>query len=452
VLAFFVVPWLSLPHLSVPCLAVAPLPFVTRCRVPRSLESVTSVRPGAEVDPRDAGVDPAAIARIWSAVENLYRSGIHPAIALCVRHHGKVLIDRAIGHAAGNGPDDPPDFPTTPATPDTPFGLLSATKAVTAMIVHLLDQRNLLRLDDPVCEYIPEFGLRSKQWITLRHVLTHRAGLPNLPVGALDLDLLHRPEEILRILCEMPVVWRPGRQLAYHAVTGGFILGEVVRRVTGKTIRELHDEALRRPLRLRWMRYGVEPDDLDQIAINYFTGLPPLPPVSTVLRRALGVDFKAATAISNDPRFLCAIVPAGSMVASADDLSRFYQLLLNGGELDGVRIFDRRTVRRATAEQSYLEFDFTLGLPLRYGTGFMLGGTYLSFYGPDTRHAFGHLGFTNVVGWADRERQVAGALLTSGKPLFHPALYYLFDLMRQIGLACPKVPRRGVDVTAGEAA
>jgi CubicO group peptidase (beta-lactamase class C family) len=140
------------------------------------------------------------------------------------------------------------------------------------------------------------------------------------------------------------------------------------------------------------------------------------------------------------------------MVASADDLSRFYQLLLNGGELDGVRIFDRRTVRRATAEQSYLEFDFTLGLPLRYGTGFMLGGTYLSFYGPDTRHAFGHLGFTNVVGWADRERQVAGALLTSGKPLFHPALYYLFDLMRQIGLACPKVPRRGVDVTAGEAA
>lgn len=397
------------------------------------------MRAGAEVDPRVIGVDPGGVRRIWRAAENLYQSGIHPAIALCVRRYGAVLIDRAIGHASGNGPGDPPEAPKVPVTPDTPFGMLSAAKAVTAMIIHLLDQRNMLRLDDPVCEYLPAFGVADKRWITIRHVLAHRAGLPMPPAGAMDLELLGVPERITQILCEMPLASHPGRQLAYHAVTGGFILGEIVRRVTGESIRDVHDQAIRRPLGLRWLRYGVDPADLGLIATNYFTGFPALPPVSTILRRALGVGFEEAVAMSNDPRFLCGVVPSASMVTTANELSRFYQLLLNGGELDGVRIFDRRTIRRATAEQSYLEFDFTLGLPLRYGMGFMLGGRYLSFYGPDTEHAFGHLGFTNVISWADPERQVAAALMTSGKPLFHPALYHAFDLLRQIGLACSKV-------------
>jgi len=125
-------------------------------------------------------------------------------------------------------------------------------------------------------------------------------------------------------------------------------------------------------------------------------------------------------------------------VATADEFSRFYQLLLDGGTLDGVRVFDPRTIRRATSEQSYLEMDFTLGLPFRYGMGFMLGAQWLSLYGPDTLHAYGHLGFTNVICWADPERDIAAALMTSGKPFIYPELYYLFELLRQIGLACPK--------------
>lgn len=412
--------------------------LATLSRVPPA-ESVTTVRPAVEVDPRDVGVAPEAVRRMWAAVERLYGSGIHPAIALCVRRHGQVLLDRAIGHAAGNGPTDPEDAPRTLATPDTPFGLLSATKAVTAMVVHLLDQWNMLRLDDPVCEYIPGFGVRGKRWITIRHVLTHRAGLPQPPREALDLGLLDDPEAIVRVLCAMPLASRPGRQLAYHAISGGFILGEVVRRVTGVSIRAVHDAAVRRPLGLRWMRYGIPARDLPAVAVNHFTGFPALPPISLALRRALGVDFYEAIDISNDPRFLTGVVPAASMVATADELCRYFQLLLNDGVLGGVRVFEPRTVRRATAEQSYLEFDLTLGVPLRYGMGFMLGGRYLSFFGPDTPHAFGHLGLTNVVAWADPERQVAVALLTSGKPLFHPALYHAWDLLRQIGQGCPKV-------------
>jgi CubicO group peptidase (beta-lactamase class C family) len=108
-----------------------------------------------------------------------------------------------------------------------------------------------------------------------------------------------------------------------------------------------------------------------------------------------------------------------------------------------MEVFEPRVIRRATQEHSYLEFDLTLVLPLRYGMGFMLGGKYLSLYGPDTQNAFGHLGFTNIISWADPDRQIAGTLMTSGKPLVYPELYYLHNLMWQIGTACPKTePRR----------
>ncbi len=413
-------------------------PLTTTCRVPEDLESVTAIRRAAEVPPHTLDVPPGAVDRIWKAVERLYASGTHPAIQLCVRYRGQVLLDRAIGHTAGNGPDDPPNAPKTAVTPETPFNIFSASKAITAMLVHLLDQRGLIRLDDRVCEYIPEFGVRNKQWITIRHVLTHRAGLPNLPPAATDLDNLADPEKILQIMCDAEPVSRAGRQLAYHAMSGGFILAEVVRRVTGRQIGTVLAEEIARPLGFRWMRYGVRRRDLKRVALNYFTGPPPLPPLSTILGRALGVPFRDAATWANDPRFLLGVVPSGNLVATADEVSRFYQLLLNGGELGGVRIFDPRTIHRATSEQSYLEIDLNLGLPFRYAMGFMLGSKYLSVYGPDTEYAFGHIGFTNIVNWADPERHVAAALLTSGKPLVYPEIYYVWDIARQIGAACAK--------------
>jgi CubicO group peptidase (beta-lactamase class C family) len=421
------------------------LPCVRRARIPRDLAEVTTIRTARETDPRAVGANPDGIAGVWKAVERLYASGIHPAIQLCVRRHGRVLIDRAIGHASGNGPDDAPDAPKVLVTPDTPFCSLSASKAVTAMMVHLLDQENLIRLDDPICEYIPEFGVHGKEWITIRHVLAHRAGIPNLPPQVMRLEHLDELDEVMDILCEAEPVSRAGRQLAYHAVTGGFVLGELVHRVTRRSIRQVLDDAVRRPLGFRWLSYGVAAADVPWVATNYVTGPPVLPPFSYLFRRGLGVGFHEAVAMSNDPRFLTGLVPAANVVATADEFSRFYQLLLDGGTLDGVRVFDPRTIRRATSEQSYLEFDFTLGLPFRYGMGFMLGAQWLSLYGPDTLHAFGHLGFTNVVCWADPERDVAAALMTSGKPFIYPELYYLFDVLRQIGVACPKAHgERGV--------
>jgi CubicO group peptidase (beta-lactamase class C family) len=173
--------------------------LITRAPIPRSIESVTSIAADREVDPGLVGVERAGVDAIWRAIETLYRDGLHPAIQLCVRRRGQVLIDRAIGYAHGAGPHDPPDGVKIPVTPETPFNTFSASKAVTAMVIHLLDQQHLLHLDDPVCEYIPEFAAHGKRWVTIRHVLTHRAGIPNVPPEAMRLELLEEPNEILRV-------------------------------------------------------------------------------------------------------------------------------------------------------------------------------------------------------------------------------------------------------------
>ena len=415
------------------------IPYLNLIDVPADLPAVTT-RSDAEVPPRGVGVDPAAVAHIWDGIEAFYRSGLQPSIQICVRRHGEVILDRAIGHASGNGPADPPESRKVLATPDTPYCIFSASKAVTAMVIHLLDQMHLLHVSDRVTEYIPEFGRHGKHRITIEHVLTHRAGIPNLPPNELNLDNLAHPERFVEILCDAEPTWAPGRRLAYHAATGGFILAEIARRVTGKSIAQLLTQHILRPLGFRWMSYGVKARDVQRVALSYFTGPPLLPPLAALSRRALGIDFADVPALSNDPRYLRAVVPSGNVVATANELSRFFQLLLNEGELAGVRIFAPRPLPRATSAQSYLEFDLTLAVPIRYSMGFMIGGLY--FFGPDTSRAFGHLGFINLLGWADPDRQVSAAIMTSGKPFFFPELYFLYEIMRRVGEACPPTKPR----------
>ena len=183
----------------------------TTSRVTKNLAEVTSRSARGEDDPRAGGVEPEAVEGIWQSVERLYRSGVHPAIQLCIRRRGKVLLDRSIGHARGNGPADPPDAEKVLATTETPFNIYSASKAVTAMVVHLLDQRHEIHLDDTVSYYIPEYAKHGKERITIRQVLTHRAGVPNIPREAIDLDRLNDPAWVLGFLCEAVPLWRPGR-------------------------------------------------------------------------------------------------------------------------------------------------------------------------------------------------------------------------------------------------
>lgn len=411
---------------------------VRRSRVPRDLEAVTRVRAGAEVPARSVGLPADAADQVWAAVERVYRTGIHPGIALCLRRDGEVVLDRAIGHATGNAPGADPDAPSRVLTPDDPFVLASASKAITAMVIHLLDDHGVLHIDDRVCDYIPEFAAHGKQGITIGHVLAHRAGVPNLPREALDLDLLGDHEHVLAQLSAARPIVPPGRWAAYHAVSGGFILGEVVRRVTGRGIDRVLREELLDPLGVTGLGYGVPPDRVDAVVDNHRTGLPVLPPVSTLLERALGLPVDEVTAVLDDPRFLTGVVPAANVVGTADELCRFYEMLRQEGELDGTRVLERRTVHRAVTEQSWMELDLTFGLPIRYGMGFMLGARLLSLFGPSTEHAFGHLGFTNILGWADPERRISGALLTSGKPVLGPHLLAFYDVMRTIATLAPE--------------
>ena len=418
-------------------LALPARPFEALCHVPRDLGEVTTS--GPETPARQVGIGQGAVEGVWRSVESLYRTGLYPAMQICIRRRGEMVLNRAIGHAAGNSPGAPADSPKTPVTPQTPILLFSASKAITAMVIHKLDERRVLHLEDRVSEYIPEFSGHGKEWITLRHVLCHRAGIPNLPPGAMDLDLLETPEHVIELLCAARPVSRPGRSLAYHAVSGGFLLGEVVRRATGKDIRTILREEIQEPLGLRWLNYGVSPIDVLLVARDSFTGPPVLPPFAQLLRRALGVGFLEAVVLSNDPRFRMGIIPSANVVATAEELSAFYECLLNEGELNGVRIFEPRTVRHATAEQSYWELDLTLGLPLRYGLGFMLGGELVSLFGPNTPRAFGHLGFTNIFSWADPERALSVALLTTGKPFLSLHVVQLWLLMGQIGRVFPQI-------------
>lgn len=407
-----------------------------RIRVPADLDAVTDI--GPEADPRDAGMTRDQVEAIWRSARRLYRSGVHPALQLCVRRDGHVVLDRAIGHARGNGPKDAPGAERVPVSTDTPFVIFSASKAITAMVVHLLDQRGVLHIGDRVADYIPEYARHGKDAITIAHVMSHRAGVPNLPGHIMDVDNLSDNDLLVDVLCDARPASRPGKTLAYHAISGGFILGEVVRRVTGENIRTVLDREILAPLGFRFGNYGVAPEDVDLVGRCYATGAPVLPPISTLLERALGKSPDAIVEASNDPRFLTGIIPAGNSVASATELSRFFELLRRGGELDGVRIFEPRTILRARSEQSYREIDFTLGFPTRYGLGFMLGAELLSLFGPSTEQAFGHLGYTNTIGWADPERALSAALVTSGKPILYPELPDVWTLMRRIGRCVPR--------------
>lgn len=415
-----------------------------RIKLPDDLDAVTTG--GPEDDPAPVGVDAAAVERIWHSAVDLYRSGVHPAVQICIRRRGSVILNRAIGHARGNGPQDGPDAQKALATPETPFLIYSGSKAITAMVVHLLHERGVLDIERRVCEYIPGYEEHGKGDITIAHVLSHRAGVPNLPKEAFDLARASDREFLVATLCDARPFARPGRYLAYHAVSGGFILGEVVYRATGQDIRTVLAREILEPLNFRWNNYGVAEADIPQVALNYVTGPPTAPPLSLLLTRALGLGLDELVRSSNDPRFLTAIVPSANLVTTAEELSRFYEIFRAGGRIGHVRIMEPETIRHALTEQSRLEVDLSLGSPTRFSYGLMLGAQMLSLYGLDTQHAFGHLGFTNMLAWADPQRAISVAVMTNGKPILYPELPRFPLLMQRITSEAPKVPRSEMQV------
>lgn len=391
-----------------------------------------------ETDPRGVGLSTQDIEAIWSSVVTFYKAGLHPAIAICIRRRGEIILDRAIGHASGNSPDDPEGTPLVKATPDTLFNFFSGSKAVTAMLIHLLQEEEQLHVDEPVATFIPEFAKRRKHSITIRDVLTHRAGIPATPEEAINLDLLSKPDEIVRAFCDLEPTHRPGSVQAYQAVTSGFILGEIIRRVTGRGIRDFLTDKVREPLGMRDFNYGVAPEDLDRVAVDAFTGPAPTWPYKNLVQVAFGASMRELVDLSNDPRFRTSVAPAANIIATPEEISRFFEALLCGGTYRDTRVFSQRTVARAVEPQVTGQVDRVLMMPIPLSMGFMLGLRSFGFYGPRTANAYGHLGFTNVLGWADPDRDISVALMNTGKPLLSARMVAWLNVTRVIGTRIPR--------------
>jgi CubicO group peptidase (beta-lactamase class C family) len=411
--------------------------------VPRDLAGITTGDSAGEADPADADMNRADVDAVWSGVEDLYRTGIYPGISFCLQRHGRIVLNRAIGHSRGNGPGDADDDEKIPMTPETPVCQYSASKAVTAMLIHLLVERGEIHLADPIAHYIPEFAAHGKQNITIYQMMSHHGGIPTPTPAETDPDILFDHDRFIDLVCGLKPSSAGGRRMAYHAVTGGAILGEIVRRVTGNDIRTFLAENIAKPLGFRYFSYGVSEKDVLRVAKNYATGPPLVYPVSRLVRRALNVSWRDAVRISNDPRFLSAIIPAANLVATAGEMSRFFQLLLNDGELDGVRIFKPLTVRRALVPSDVMKFDGTMIIPMKYSPGMMLGASPIGLWGPYSERAFGHVGFINIFCWADPDRHIAVSLQTTGKCLISTHLIALARLLLIIGRRCRIQGRAG---------
>ncbi len=267
-----------------------------KIRLPVDLDSVTAI--GAE---DHSEIDSAAVDRIWQAARHWYRAGFHPAIQLCIRQHGRVVLNRAIGHGWGNAPSDPPDAEKIAVTPDTPFCVYSAAKGIAATVVHMLVERGVFSLDDRVCDYIPTFTSHGKHRITIRHVMTHSAGLP-FPTGPRpDVTRADDHEYAQQKLGELRPLYRPGLFHMYHALTWGPLMREIVYAATGKEIREILATEILDPLGFRWTNFGVAKQDVALVAPSHATGRPLPPVVAQIFRKAIGGTVHEMIPYTNSP-------------------------------------------------------------------------------------------------------------------------------------------------------
>jgi CubicO group peptidase (beta-lactamase class C family) len=385
-----------------------------KIRVPLDLDSVTAI---GEEDHSD--VDSAAI-------------------QLCIRRHGRVVLNRAIGHGWGNAPTDAPDAEKIPVTTDTPFCVYSAAKGITATVVHMLVDRGVFALDDRVCEYLPTYTSHGKDRTTIRHVLTHSAGVP-FPTGPKpDLKRTDDHEYTQQMLAQLRPQYRPGLVHIYHALTWGPLMREIIYAAAGKDIREILATEILDPLGFRWTNFGVDKTDVPLVAPSHATGRPLPPVIAGIFRKAIGGTVHEMIPYTNTAEFLTTVVPSSNTVSTANEMSRFAEIWHRGGELDGVRVITPETMYGAVQESRRLRPDFAVGLmPARWGTGFNLGTRRFGPFGRNAPAAFGNLGLSNIAIWADPARGMSAGLISSGKPGRDPEARRHTALMDTIAAAIP---------------
>ena len=332
-------------------------------------------------------------------------AGLHHGAQLAVFDGTDLVLDLAGGVTDPDGDE---------TTTDQRHLLFSCTKPYAGVCLHHLRDRGLVAYDDRVVDHWPAFdrGDDRKADVTVRHVLSHQAGLPTTGFETRvaewgDWDAAVEAMEAAELTFE------PGETAAYHALSYGFLVGELVRRVSGPPVEAYAREHVFDPLGMDQTSIGL-PDDVEYEAVATLVGFEPY---DRCRESGAGLELgtKDAAALFNRESIQRAVMPNATGIGTAREMARFYACLANGGELDGVRVLSRETVAAATACQVEVERDATMGVPRRYALGFERAGTVWDKYGTlSPPSVFGHGGLGSVVGWADPDAGLAMAYVTNG--------------------------------------
>jgi CubicO group peptidase (beta-lactamase class C family) len=315
--------------------------------------------------------------------------------ACCIHVHGHPVVDIWGGVTAPGG--------TKPYTADTLQLVASTTKGVVAIAAHMLAQAGKLDFDAPVTLYWPEFGAEGKERMPVRWLFSHRAGLAAID-RPLSLQDVYAWDPVADALAAQRPLWEPGSAHGYHVGTFGWLAGEIIRRVSGKSVGRYLAEQIARPLGLEfWI--GL-PDALTGRVAPLVPPPPPSGPPdvftarlmdpTTLLHRAF-VNPMLLPNTLNEPAFWAAEIPAANGIGTARSISRLYAACI--GEVGGVRLLSPDTLQRAIEVQAAGE-DLVLGYETRYATGFQRSFPFRPMAGEGS---FGHYGMGGSVGFADSE-------------------------------------------------
>jgi CubicO group peptidase (beta-lactamase class C family) len=314
--------------------------------------------------------------RVQEAIDRLVGSGSERGLQVAVYRRGERMVDCVAGVA------DPETG--RPVTPDTPFFSYSIGKGMSSTVVHVLAERGALTYDTPIAELWPEFGAHGKESATVRHALSQSVGTPGLPPDITVEDLCDW-EKMRAIIADVEPWWEPGTRIGYHAITWGYIVGEIVRRATGKPISEVLRMEVAGPLGVAdELFFAVPASEQGRLAQledaegneEMFGELPEDSPIFK-----LGPDLTAEHANRADVR--SANIPAGGTV-TARAVARMYAALL--GEVDGVRLISPERLREVSAV-AMSGTDQIFGFPTSWGLGYSIGQFLSNAH--ETQHVFG---------------------------------------------------------------
>ncbi len=293
---------------------------------------------------------------------------------------------------------------------DTIVNVYSTTKGMTAICAHRLVDQGRLDLDAPVAKYWPEFAAGGKAGLPVNYLLSHRAGLPAVR-QPLAPGALYEWGTMTAVLAAQEPWWVPGAQHGYHALTYGWLVGEVVRRISGKSLGTFFREEVAEPLGLDF-HIGLSAEH-DVRTTDLIAPPPPTPEqidlFSEILKDPESLLFKVFANplilpdAANSREWRAAEIPAANGHTNARALARVYGALACGGALNGVRVLSLASIGRALAEQA-VGPDGVLPLYTRFGLGFMLS-TPTEPMGPNPR-TFGHGGMGGSMAFADPEARI----------------------------------------------